>query len=324
MENGVEQLVEGGDLLLRPQQVVRDVAEVRLYLRVDRPDRPGGEILKRPAERHHRPLQLEEFTLELVDPARVGPRAGLREHVRLDLVDVLLHRVRDGQVVVHHVVRDRVQHRGRALGQLAGVGLQLLAQRAQRAVPAVPHRDHEVLADEDHDLAGVHHLAGGCEFLVLDVADRFEHREERLAIVLHLGALVGLDGVLHGQGVQVEELGDARELLVGRLVQAEPDEALALLADPLHGVHQVAARGGADTVPVRHAVHHRGAQRGAGRVTQVDARAPPGQPSHLAEAADPAEARDLPQIPCHGHLHLLAWSSSRRSRALARQSARPA
>ena len=47
-------------------------------------------------------------------------------------------------------------------------------------------------------------------------------------------------------------------------------------------------------------------------MAEVDARAPPGQPRHLAQAADPAEARDLPQIPCHGHLDLLAWISSRR------------
>ncbi|GAA3791960.1 hypothetical protein GCM10022403_027520 [Streptomyces coacervatus] len=44
-------------------------------------------------------------------------------------------------------------------------------------------------------------------------------------------------------------------------------------------------------------------------MTQVDARAPPGQPCHLAQAADLAEVRDLPQIPCHGHLDLLAWIS---------------
>src|ERR1700754_740213 len=47
-------------------------------------------------------------------------------------------------------------------------------------------------------------------------------------------------------------------------------------------------------------------------VAQVDPRVPPGQPCHLAEAADPAEARDLPKIPCHGHPDLLAWIPSHR------------
>ncbi|GAA2933755.1 hypothetical protein GCM10011428_59110 [Streptomyces violaceus] len=67
--------------------------------------------------------------------------------------------------------------------------------------------------------------------------------QERLPVPLQLGALVGLDGVLDGQRVQVEELGDARELLVGRLVQPEPDEALPALAHPLHDIHQIPARG---------------------------------------------------------------------------------
>jgi hypothetical protein len=41
-------------------------------------------------------------------------------------------------------------------------------------------------------------------------------------------------------------------------------------------------------------------------MTQVDPAAPPAEPRHVAEAADLVEAGDLPQIPCHGHLALLA------------------
>lgn len=176
----------------------------------------------------------------------------------------------------------------------------------------MPHRDHEVRADEHHDLAGVDHLARCREFLVFDVADRLEHREQCLAVPLDLRPLMRLHGVLDRQRVQVEELGDTRELLVRRLVQAEPHETVTALAHPLHGVDQIAAARGPDAVPVRHAVHHRGTQRGSRGVTQVDPRAPPGQPRHPAQAADPSEAGDLPQIPCHGHLGLLAWISSRR------------
>ncbi len=131
LEDRVEQLVKGGDLLLGAQQMVCDVPEVRLYLRGDDVDRPGGELLQRAAERGHRPLQLQEFTLELVDAARVDPRAVVREHRRLDQVDVRLEGIGDVQIVVDHMVRDRVQHRGRTLRELRGVGLQLLAQRAQ-------------------------------------------------------------------------------------------------------------------------------------------------------------------------------------------------
>ncbi|GHA17210.1 hypothetical protein GCM10010372_16160 [Streptomyces tauricus] len=52
-------------------------------------------------------------------------------------------------------------------------------------------------------------------------------------------------------------------------------------------------------------------------MAQVDTGTPSCQPCHCAEAADPSQARDLPQIPCHGHLDLLAWISSRRTLRLA-------
>ncbi|CAM5355575.1 hypothetical protein SVIOM342S_01957 [Streptomyces violaceorubidus] len=168
-------------------------------------------------------------------------------------------------------------------------------------VPSVPHGDDEVLPGEHHDLAGAHHLARGRQFLVLHVADRLEHGEERLAAALDLGRLVGLDRVLDGQGMQLEELRDTRELLVRRLVQAEPDEARSAPAHPRHGLDRIATLGRADTLPVGHAVHHRGTQRGTGVVAQVHPRPSTGQPSHLPEAAGPSQPRDLPQIPRHGH-----------------------
>jgi len=175
-------------------------------------------------------------------------------------------------------------------------------------VPAVPDRHHEVLADEHHDLAGVDHLARRRQLFVLHVADRLEDREQRLAITLHLRALVRLHRVLHSQGVQVEELGDALELGGRRFVQPQPDEAVALLADPLDRLHQIRAGRGADTLPVAHAVHHGRTQWGARVMAQIDLGAPPGQLRHPPQAAYPAQAGDLPQIPRHGHVDLLADS----------------
>ncbi len=96
-------------------------------------------------ERDHRPLQFEEFTLELVDTAGVrGARALRGEDVRLDLVDVVLDGVRDVQVVVDDMVGYGVQYRCRALAELLRVGLQVLAQGAEGAVPAVADGDDEV------------------------------------------------------------------------------------------------------------------------------------------------------------------------------------
>lgn len=189
----------------------------------------------------------------------------------------------------------------------------------------MPHGDHEVRPGEHHDLAGAHHLARGRQLLVLHVADRLEHGEERLPVPLHLGPLVRLDRVLDRQRMQLEELRDARELLVRRLVQTEPDEARPAPAHPGHDVDRISGLGHADTVPVGHAVHHRGAQRGTGGVAQIHPRPPAGQPCHLPQAAGPAQPRDLPQTARHGHPNLPAWVPSRCvSRALAGQFARPA
>ena len=53
-------------------------------------------------------------------------------------------------------------------------------------------------------------------------------------VALELGPLVGLDGVLDGERVQPEDVGDLGDLVLGRLVQADPDE-VAGLAGPGRG-----------------------------------------------------------------------------------------
>ena len=47
-------------------------------------------------------------------------------------------------------------------------------------------------------------------------------------VALELGPLVGVEGVLDGQRVQAELLLDGRQLLLARLVQADPDEVAGL------------------------------------------------------------------------------------------------
>lgn len=59
-------------------------------------------------------------------------------------------------------------------------------------------RDQEVAADEDVQLAEVDLLLG------VEVAGGAQDDEERLAVALQLGALMGLQCVLDGQLVQVE------------------------------------------------------------------------------------------------------------------------
>jgi predicted RNA-binding protein len=83
---------------------------------------------------------------------------------------------------------------------------------------AMAHRDDEVAVDEEEDLAGldVTQLAR--------VTDGLEHDEQRVAIALDLRPLMGDDRVLHGQLVQVELAPHRVELVLGRLVDADPDE----------------------------------------------------------------------------------------------------
>ena len=102
-----------------------------------------------------------------------------------------------------------------------GVRLEVQAHVVQRAALAVADRDHEALADEDHDLADLD------ELVAVDVAGGLEHHEQRVAAVdLELGALVGVDGVLDGQRVQLEVLAHRLDHARAGVVQPDPHEAV--------------------------------------------------------------------------------------------------
>ena len=144
----------------------------------------------------------------------------------------------DAEVGVDDVVGDGVQHDRRALGEVLGVGLELVPDAAQPGVLAVADGDDEVAAQEDHELARLDDLVGRRRRRVRDVAHRLEHREQhvvpaarRPAEALDLRALVRVHRVLDGQRVQPEDLGDVGDLLGVGLVQADPDEALLAAAD---------------------------------------------------------------------------------------------
>jgi hypothetical protein len=123
---------------------------------------------------------------------------------------------------------------------------------------AVPDGDHEVAAEEDHDLPGLDDLLAG---LRAAVADGLEHHEQRVVVALELGPLVGVHRVLDGQLVQPEDLRDPRDLLLGRLVQPDPHESVVPAA--YLGERAVVGEpsGQADAVDVDGAVDHVGRQR---------------------------------------------------------------
>ena len=89
---------------------------------------------------------------------------------------------------------------------------------------AVPDGDDEVVADEDEHLAEADVVDG------LVPARRLEHEQEHVAVALELGPLVRLDRIFDGERVQAELAGDGVELVVGRLVQADPHEPADLVA----------------------------------------------------------------------------------------------
>lgn len=162
----------------------------------------------------------------------------------------------------------------------------------------MPYGHHEVGAREDHDLAGVDDLAGLGEFGVFDVGHRLEDGEQDVAVLLDLRPLVGVDGVLDGDRVQPEQLGDPRELRLGGFVQPQPDEAMTAVttasADPGDGLLDAGRGLLALAVAVDDAVDHRGAERRAGRVAEVHPASPP-----------PCQTGDFAQVVDHRHAVLL-------------------
>ena len=122
------------------------------------------------------------------------------------------------RVVVDDAVDDAVQHAHRAQPQLARLGLEPVPQPGERARLTAADRDDEPVADEAHQLAGLD--VGG----LLHVAQRLEHDEDAGLVELDLGPLAALDGVLDGQGVQLQLLVHLVELRLGRVLQPDPQE----------------------------------------------------------------------------------------------------
>jgi hypothetical protein len=93
---------------------------------------------------------------------------------------------------------------------------------------AVADRDHEPWAGEDMHLTELDRLR------LIDVAGRVQDAEQRLAVILELGALVRPYGVLDGKLVQRELARDLGELLVCRTVQPDPGDSVAIATSRRH------------------------------------------------------------------------------------------
>ena len=120
----------------------------------------------------------------------------LHQHAVLDRLDLLLDRLEHRHVVVDDEVEDGVEDEVLALGQRGRAALPMLAHGGVGGRGAVPDADDVALAEEEMGLAegdaAVDQLRGARD------------DEQRVAILLELGALVGVLGVLDGEVVQVE------------------------------------------------------------------------------------------------------------------------
>ena len=169
-----------------------------------------------------RALELDHLSGQLIDATGDGWAAA--EDLILDLVDVVLEAGDDRLIAVDDVVDDRVRDRHRAPPEQVRARLEPPPHRPQLRRIAVAHGDDELRADEDRDLAEHDRLR------LVHVAGRPQDDEERVPVALELRALMRLDGVLDRELVQVELARHRRELLLARLVEAQPGDCVAGLA----------------------------------------------------------------------------------------------
>ena len=167
-----------------------------------------------------RALELGDLAGQLVDaPGHLGVAA---EHLGLDLVDVVADAGDDGVVAVDHPVEDGVEDRLGPAAQQVGLALQAAPHGGEVGGLAVADGDHEVGTDEHVDLAELDLLG------LVEVARRAQHDEQRVAVALQLGPLVGDDGVLDGELVELELGGQRGDLVLFRPVQPDPRHPVGL------------------------------------------------------------------------------------------------
>ena len=150
----------------------------------------------------------------------VGFATQAREHLGLDRVDLECEALDHLAVVVDDAVGDGVEHRARPDAQEVRVRLEIEPYVVQRAALAMADGDDETRAREDHDLADLHRLGA------VDVARRLEHEEQRVAEYLELRPLVGVDGVLDRQRMELEALAHRLDDLGAGVMETDPDEAV--------------------------------------------------------------------------------------------------
>ena len=145
-------------------------------------------------------------------------------------VELVPDLVEDREAVVEEVVEDVVEEVARALAEQVVAELGIV----RAALEEARHRqqldrgkgDEVVRAQEDVELAGVQAL----DCLVVD--GEVEDDEAVVVVLVDLRPLPLREDVLDVERVPAEALGQGRRLLLGRRVEVDPGEAVALRAQP--------------------------------------------------------------------------------------------
>nr|BFE74322.1 hypothetical protein GCM10020092_076230 [Actinoplanes digitatis] len=189
------------------------------------------------------------------------PRFGCSAERRcLDGVQVDLHGIGDLDVTVDDPVVDGVHDRPRALRQQLRSGLEVGAHGTQLTDRTLAYGHDEVLGDEDPGHAGVDDLARVGELGVLDVLRRTHDEERDVLVEFELRPLFLVQHVLDGEGMQAEDLRDAGERLLVRIVQTDPHERTFGVTGLFAQRGHIRRAGLAGTVAVEGTVHHRPTQ----------------------------------------------------------------
>ena len=215
------------ELVGQPDDVVVDVAEVDDLVVVDELLVAVGQLVEDLADRADRAPDLDELALELEHPLD-GVRGRLANDLVLDVVDGVADPVREREVAVDQVVRDRPQEVVRPVGQDGRHAIRQVMTGPRVPVDVVDGQQ-EALAEDDVELRRHDRVA---------IAQVEQHDVDDPVGRLDLRPLVALEDVLDDQGVEAERLADLQRLGLRRGDEIDPDPGLRLAQQLGHPGHR--------------------------------------------------------------------------------------
>src|SRR5471030_2804860 len=174
LEGEGQHLAQRVDVFLDAADMVADVAEQRLHLRLDQQVvgmfQPAADV----DQWHHRLAQPQQLAAQDIEAVDLGLGKGATEHAVFQRIDLALHGLHDRDVFVDDEVEDRIEDVVLAARQAGRAGLVALPHGGIGGRRPVTDRHDVALADEDVGLAEVD--------LAIDDLRGAGHDEQRIAI----------------------------------------------------------------------------------------------------------------------------------------------